>query len=297
MTINGKTRLVMRSGFLCFLLGACVSVPRATQPTPSAKTVPFVQPIQTSSPVTSSPVVLVGPTAVSTDDNDRDSVTTSTATTILELMYHEEIVGASTDMITTTSELPAAPYQIVLNTLTPIDERHSDKWLAVAAASQGVCHICQVRVDAAIVERDGEAWRLESMTKGLATMGSMGQIAPGLPVQIGPYELAVMVKGSYAMQGSYQQDTAIIGSLRDQAALLLLFRDTDQQVYTSAECVNHEEDSKCRWGYTSTLAFVPGNQSDVFDLQITYAGTRQDGSPVDEVNVLTMTENGYQRGP
>lgn len=281
-----KLRLLVSA----LLVGACTPASQARRSTAVSPPTQLAQP---TSDVDTTDGNIPGP--VSSDSVKSTSAAPSTTASILGLMYEGEILGEPAAIVTTTSALPETPYKITLNTLTPIDSRNPNRFLAITAAALGDCHICQVRIDAAVVESEGSVWRLESVGKGLATMGSMGQIQPGSPVAIGPNMLAVIVRGAYASQGQYEQDTAIIGIIKGQVGVLFLLRDTELYDATVVfeDCRNRTQVPTCQWGYTTNLEFVPGSNPEVFDLRVTQTGTNQDGVAIDNTRILTLSEDGY----
>ncbi len=283
----------LRIAVVALLLGACTAVSQSAQSTARARPSVLAQP---TSAAYANGDGATDPTFPATIEPTRETL--STAQIILDLMYEGEILSESAVMVTTTSALPETPYKITLNTLTPIDPRDPNRVLAITAAALSDCHICQVRVDAAVLEKEGNGWRLESVARGLSTMGSMGHIEQGQPVEIGPNMMAVVVRGAYSSQGQYEQETAIIGSFNGQAELLFFLRDTEQYDATVAfeDCLSRTPSPMCRWGYATTLKFVPGTNPGIYDLQVVQTGTDQDGVVIDRIRVLTMTEDGYREG-
>lgn len=159
-------------------------------------------------------------------------------------------------------EKPFTNYNCVAVILAePFEQTSTQKFLLLTQTIFCESHICAPYINGAVFSKLAGQWQLDFYDPEFLHAGSFGYAPPVQLVQIGPERYGVLFDGWYISSGLGVQNFYIATASNNQFEIIF---------YEQLALMSYEED----WGSEVIWAFIPGENPEWFDLQITLQGTR-----------------------
>jgi|HubBroStandDraft_1064217.scaffolds.fasta_scaffold243019_2 hypothetical protein len=140
-------------------------------------------------------------------------------------------------------------------------------WTAPRIGNGFECHVCAPLISAFVLIPNGETWLVESQGRYLGTLGSFGRSEDVAVISIGPDKSGLSFKRMDEFTG---EQVTMLSLAVPHGHDFLLALDLRLSWNNHGICGPPLADS-C-WGYTSHVEFVPGSESEYYDLHISTKG-------------------------
>jgi len=172
-------------------------------------------------------------------------------------------------------------YKVIL--AAPFTENHSQKYAVFTGdmINLSVCHGCFAPISGAIFVKKGNDWSSETRNDYLGEIGEWGIPPQGKLVKIGRDKYGFLFLDTFNQQGASITSLTLFSNVNGKLKRIL---GIPEIAWKQIDITRDTE--KKLWDYSSTVKFIPGDNTDYFDLILTTTGTKpgQDITQVETVN-------------
>ncbi len=173
--------------------------------------------------------------------------------------------------------------------VAPFTEDGAEKYVVLAETALPFdCHPCSAEIGGGVFVRAGDLWTLEARADYLGSLGSFGHAPKGELIQIGPGKYGFAFRLSYVSTGLGTSGLVVYASVDKDLEEIL-------SIQTGLASVIEP-----KWGYASTIEFVPGNNPRYYDVWVKTSGTKMDDGQlvsVEETRVYVFDNSKYVLHP
>jgi len=169
-----------------------------------------------------------------------------------------------------------------------------DRYIVVTETTEpnNDCHVCGIIIGGAVFSKVNNGWRLDALNKDITGLGAWGRGPGGELVKIGSNKYGVLFRSGDAHQGFTSEAVTIIGDVGNSIKELVTITDTAG----GNGGVGHPDVPE--FEYNSVIEFVPGNDTNYFDLSVTKSGTKMSENntvvPFKEVRTYALIDSQYK---